>query len=176
MSGLRNIISAWRSGGVRSLGEVEDGTDGTNGVNGWTPILVPEQDGVRTLLKVGDWVGGGGTKPQAGMYLSATGYVSTKAAAFNFNSAKRFAIFSAVSNAQGIAAVSFGTVFADAAAAPSIGHWGIPATAVGGVRTSVVTNTLSKTGVQIKVEAPGLLGSVLNLLVGATVFVIAIEQ
>jgi hypothetical protein len=42
--------------------------------------------------------------------------------------------------------------------------------------TPVLAGTLTKAGVQIKVEAPNILTAVLGLLVGATVFVIAIEQ
>jgi len=148
---------------------------GPEGNDGWTPILAGEADGTRTLIKVVDWTGGEGTKPAIGMYIGTTGYVATKAQAFNFNAAKKFGVFTGVSNAQGIASISFGTTFAESSAVPTIGHWGIPATAVGGTKTSIVAGTLTKTGVQIKAEAPGLLGSVLNLLVGATVFVIATE-
>ncbi|MGF7152521.1 hypothetical protein [Novosphingobium gossypii] len=147
---------------------------GDAGNPAWTPMLAIETDGTARYLKVTDWAGGAGAKPATG-YVGTTG-ITTKANAPNLNAAKKFGVFSGVSNAQGIATISFGTTFADSAAAPTIGHWGIPATAVGGTRTSVVANTLSKTGVQIKAEAPGLLGSVLNLLVGATVFVIATEQ
>lgn len=150
------------------------GGKGDTGNPAWTPMLAIESDGAARYLKVTDWAGGVGTKPAVG-YVGASG-ITTKANAPNLNAAKKFAIYSAVSNASGIATINFGTTFADAAAAPSIGHWGVPATAVGGVKTAPVAGTLSKTGVQIKVEAPGLLGSVLALLVGATVFVIAIEQ
>lgn len=147
---------------------------GDAGNPAWTPVLAIETDGTARYLKVTDWVGGSGTKPGTG-YVGTAG-ITTKANAPNLNAAKKFGVFSGVSNAQGIATISFGTTFAESTAAPTIGHWGIPATAVGGTKTSVVTNTLSKTGVQIKAEAPGLLGSALNLLVGATVFVIATEQ
>ncbi|WP_311267443.1 hypothetical protein [Sphingobium sp. WCS2017Hpa-17] len=149
---------------------------GPEGNDGWTPVLAGELDGVRTLIKVVDWTGGEGTKPATGMYLGTDGYVATKAAAFNFNAAKRFGIFNAITNAQGIAVVSFGTMFDAASAAPSIGFWAIPATAVGGVKATQVAATLAKTGVQIKVEAPNILTAVLTVLVGATVTVIAIEQ
>jgi hypothetical protein len=142
----------------------------------WSPMLAGEADGVRTLIKVIDWFGGQGDKPAAGMYIGTTGYVATKAAGFNFNTAKHFTILTGITNAQGIAAISFGNIFADCAAAPSIGFWAIPAAAVGGVKATQVAGTLSKTGVQIKVEAPNILSAVLTLLVGATVFVIAIEQ
>lgn len=149
---------------------------GPEGNDGWTPVLAGELDGVRTLIKVVDWTGGEGAKPAVGMYLGTAGYVATKAAAFNFNAAKRFGIFTGVSNTQGIAAISFGTMFDSASAAPSVGFWAIPATAVGGVKATQVAGSLSKTGVQIKVEAPNILTAALTILVGATVFVIAIEQ
>lgn len=149
---------------------------GPQGLAAWMPTLAGEADGVRTLIKVIDWFGGGGDKPATGMYLGTAGYVATKAAAFNFNAAKRFGIFTAVTNAQGIPAVPFSNVFETAAGSPSIGFWAIPATAVGGVKATQVASSLSKTGVQIKVEAPNILTAVLTVLVGATVFVIAIEQ
>lgn len=143
----------------------------------WTPVLAGELNGVRTLIKVVDWVGGGGAKPAVGIYLGGSGgYVSTKVEAFNFNAAKRCGIFTGITNAQGIAAISFGTMFDSASVAPSVGIWAIPATAVGGVKASQVVGMLSKAGIQIKVEAPNILTAVLGLLVGATVFVIAIEQ
>jgi len=156
-------------------GEQGDSVEGPQGNSGWTPILAGEADGTRTLIKVAEWTGGQGNKPDTGVYLGTSGYVATKAEAFNFNVAKKFGVFSAVTNAQGVAQVSFGSTFSASAASPTVAHWGVPATAVGGVRTSIVANTLSKTGVQIKAEAPSLLGAVLNLLVGATVYVIASE-
>jgi len=149
---------------------------GPSGNAAWSPMLAGEADGVRTLIKVIDWFGGQGEKPAAGMYIGTTGYVTTKAAAFNFNTAKRFAIFTGITNAQGIAAISFGTMFDSSSASPSVGFWATPATAVGGVKATMVAGSLSKTGVQIKVEAPNILTAVLTLLVGATVTVIAIEQ
>jgi len=60
-----------------------------NGTSGWTPVFTPEQDGTRSLLKVADWMGGSGTKPTIGMYLAASGYITAKAQAFNFNISKR---------------------------------------------------------------------------------------
>jgi hypothetical protein len=155
---------------IRGVG----GSQGNAGAPAWTPMLAIESDGVARYLKVTDWTGGAGTKPDIG-YIGASG-ITIKANAPNLNAAKRFGIFSAQSNASGIATVSFGTLFADATAAPAIGFWGVPATAVGGVKVTQVATTLAKTGVQIKVEAPNILSAVLGVLVGATVFVIAIEQ
>lgn len=152
----------------------QTGQGGDAGAPAWTPMLAIESDGTARYLKVTDWTGGSGAKPATG-YIGAGGIV-TKANAPNLNVAKRFGIFSAVSNAQGVAAVSFGAAFEGAAAAPNIGHFGIPATAVGGVRTSIVAGMLSKAGVQIKVEAPSLLGTILTTLAGATVFIFAAEQ
>lgn len=155
-------------------GEPGSSIKGDAGASAWTPMLVIESDGPARYLKVVDWTGGTGAKPDTG-YIGAAG-VTTKANAPNLNAAKKFGIFSAVSNAQGIANVSFGTTFADAGTTPSIGYWAIPATAVGAIRATPVSGTLSKAGVQVKVEAPNLLSAVLSLLVGASVFVIAIEQ
>ena len=155
-------------------GVAGESVKGDAGNPAWTPMLAIESDGTARYLKVTDWTGGVGTKPSTG-YIGATGIV-TKANAPNLNAAKRFGIFSAVSNAQGIATIGFGTTFADAAAPPTIGYFGVPATAVGGVKTSPVAGTLTKTGVQIKAEAPSLLGTVLTILVGATVFIFAAEQ
>ncbi len=58
------------------------------GNTGWTPVMVGELDGYRTLLRVADWSGGTGSKPATGMYLGTAGYVTTKAAAFDFNPAR----------------------------------------------------------------------------------------
>jgi len=147
---------------------------GDAGNPAWTPMLAIESDGAARYLKVTDWAGGVGTKPATG-YVGSAG-ITTKANAPNLNAAKRFGIFNAMSNASGIATISFGTMFSEVTSAPNIGFWAIPATAVGALRVTQVAGTLAKTGVQIKVEAPNILSGVLNLLVGATVFVIAIEQ
>ncbi|EJL23977.1 hypothetical protein [Novosphingobium sp. AP12] len=147
---------------------------GDQGNPAWTPMLAIESDGAGRFLKVTDWGGGVGEKPGIG-YVGAAG-ITTKSNAPNLNAAKKFGIFSAVSLASGIATISFGTLFADLAAPPSIGFWAVPATAVGGVKCTLVAGTLTKTGAQIKVEAPGLLTQILATLAGATVFVLASEQ
>lgn len=147
---------------------------GDTGNPAWTPMLAIESDGAARYLKVTDWTGGIGTKPEIG-YVGQSG-ITTKVNAPNLNAAKKFGIFSGLSNAQGIATMSFGAMFSEASAAPNIGYWAIPAAAVGALRVTQVAGSLSKASVQIKVEAPNILSGVLNLLVGATVFVIAIEQ
>jgi hypothetical protein len=50
-----------------------DGADGVDGTNGWSPVLAIETDLEARYLKVVDWVGGTGTKPLAGLYVSSTG-------------------------------------------------------------------------------------------------------
>ena len=149
------------------------GEGGSSGLSAWTPLLSPEQDGVRTVLKVSDWVGGSGTKPGTG-YLSSSGIVAAKANAFNFNTAKKFGIFSASTGANGVATVPFGANTFPAS--PAIGYWAIPTIAVGSLRVAPVAGSLSATQVQIKVEAPGLVTGLFAVLTGATVFVLAIES
>lgn len=173
MSGLRKIVTAWRNGGVRSFGVVTDGAPGTNGTNGWTPILLPEQDGTRTLLKVADWVGGSGTKPTAGQYLAAGAYVADKALAFNFNTAKRVRIYSATTNASGVATIDYSAL--GLTVAPQVAA--LPATTpvLSGPTRSTVS-TVTTTGCSVTVQQQAILTGVLSLLVGATANVVVIEQ
>jgi len=174
MTGLRKIVTAWRNGGVRQFGAVADGVNGTNGVNGWTPILAPEADGTRTLLKVMDWVGGSGTKPAAGMNLATTGYVLAKAAAFNFNAAKRVLPFSAdPTSAQGVIAINFAS--AGFTAPPAV--IALPATTpILAGATSTIISGVTKDGCVATVRQAALLSAVTSLLLGATANILAIEQ
>lgn len=170
MSGLRKIVTAWRSGGSRTFGEV---ADGANGTNGWTPVLLPEQDGTRTLLKVADWVNGSGAKPEAGMYLGAGAYVATKAAAFNFNSAKRVMLASAQTNGSGVAAINY--VAAGFTIAPVV--IALPATTAvlsGATRSTV--SAITATGCTVTVQQQAVLTGIVSLLTGATANVLVIEQ
>jgi hypothetical protein len=48
------------------------GPAGTNGIDGWTPIFGIISDGDRRVLKVIDWIGGGGVKPDIG-YVTSDG-------------------------------------------------------------------------------------------------------
>lgn len=75
--------------GLSDMPGASDRLNGANGSSGWTPVFAPEQDGTRSLLRVTDWMGGTGAKPQTGLYLAPGGYVPAKANAFNFNIAKR---------------------------------------------------------------------------------------
>jgi hypothetical protein len=52
------------------------GLNGDDGDDGWTPRFAVVSDGARRVLEVVDWFGGTGTKPDAGMYVGATGYVA----------------------------------------------------------------------------------------------------
>lgn len=162
MSGLRKIVTAWRNGGVRSFGVVTDGAPGANGTNGWTPILLPEQDGTRTLLKVADWVNGGGTKPATGQYLAAGAYVTDKAAAFNFNTAKRVRVYQATTNASGVATIDYSA---------------LPATtAVLSGPTRSTVSAITATGCTVTVQQQAILTGIISLLTGATANVVVIEQ
>lgn len=52
-----------------------DGAAGADGADGWSPVFAAETDGSRSVLKVVDWTGGTGTKPDTGVYVGATGFV-----------------------------------------------------------------------------------------------------
>lgn len=53
-----------------------DSAPGAQGYNGWTPELALAADGTRIVEQVVDWFGGTGTKPEVGVYVSATGFIS----------------------------------------------------------------------------------------------------
>lgn len=149
-------------------------TPGPGGNDGWTPVLAGELDGTRTLIKVIDWTGGKGTKPTTGMYIGTTGYVTTKAAAFNFNAAKRVMTVSGVTNAQGIATIDLTSYGFTAAPAAVV----LPAQTTllsGPTRSTIVTGSVTKTSVQVKVEQQAVLTGIVSLLVGATANVLLIE-
>lgn len=148
---------------------------GPIGPNGWTPILAGELDGNRTLMKVIDWTGGGSEKPAIGMYIGTTGYVTTKAAAFNFNAAKR------VMTVQGITAAVTGIATIDLTpygfSNPPVAV-ALPAATValsGPTRSTIVAGTVTKTSLQIKVEQQGLVTGVVSALAGAMANAILIE-
>lgn len=144
----------------------------TDGTNGWSPVLSAEADGTRSLLKVGDWIGGSGAKPATG-YIGTTGMVTTKTAAFNFNLVKRVDIFAGTTNAQGLAVIPFSPAFATAPAKalPSA----VPNVLSGPVKAEIVDGTLTKSGCTVKVTASALVTGVVSALAGATVSVIVIE-
>lgn len=147
---------------------------GPAGPNGWTPIIVGEADGTRTLMRVADWVGGKGTKPATGYIgpANATGLVA-RAAAFNFNAIKRVDIFTGISGANGVATIVFDPPFAavPAKALPQA----VPNVLAGPVKAELVANSLTKTGCQVRVTTTALLTGVISALAGASVTVIAIE-
>jgi hypothetical protein len=147
--------------------------EGPPGSAGWTPMPVIEEDGAARYYKIVDWVGGSGTKPATG-YLGTSG-VTDKAHASNLNAAKRFGIFSATTNASGVATVLFGFTPA-LAAPPSIAIFPpVPLVLGGALKAEEVAASRTATQVQIKVTQQSLLGAITNLL-GATVAVLAIEQ
>lgn len=157
---------------LADAGPKGDGAAGQDGLNGWTPILAGEADGTRTLIKVADWAGGEGTKPATGIYIGTTGYVSTKAAAFNFNAAKRVITASGVTNAQGVAAIDYSAMAF--AAAPMVVP--LPATtpALSGPTRSAVS-AITKNGCTVTVQQQAILTGLLSFLVGATANVLVIE-
>ncbi len=46
------------------------------GQKGWSPVLNTVEDGDRVVLRVSDWIGGEGTKPSVGGYISPDGFAS----------------------------------------------------------------------------------------------------
>ena len=59
------------------------GATGINGLNGWSPVLKTVSRGDDVVLQIYDWVGGAGTKPTVGQYLSSNGLVINIANADN---------------------------------------------------------------------------------------------
>lgn len=51
------------------------GEPGDSGLDGWAPIMAVIPDGERRVLKVTDWAGGEGEKPEAGWFLGPAGPV-----------------------------------------------------------------------------------------------------
>ena len=52
------------------------GNTGADGLNGWSAVLKTVPRGNDIVLQIYDWVGGTGTKPTVGQYLSSNGLVS----------------------------------------------------------------------------------------------------
>lgn len=59
------------------------GVAGSHGFNGWSAVLKTVSRGDDVVLQIHDWVGGTGTKPTTGQYLSSNGLVSNIANADN---------------------------------------------------------------------------------------------
>lgn len=143
---------------------------GDEGQSAWTPMLAPEQDGTRTLIKVADWFGGTGTKPATG-YMAAGGMVADKAQAFNFNAAKRVLVLSAQTNASGVATINFGTTFA---APPNVRALPATTAVLSGATRSTVSN-VTTTQCTVTVQQQAVLTGLVSLLTGATANVIVVE-
>jgi hypothetical protein len=144
-------------------------SDGKNGASAWTPMLAIEADGTARYLKVVDWSGGTGTKPEVG-YVGTT-EITTKAKAPNLNAAKRVAFFSGVSITNGIASITF----TGYTAPPSVAVVSAtPAVLLGAVKAELVAGSVTKDGCQVKVTTASLAG-IVSALLGATVTVLTIE-
>lgn len=68
--------------GIWNVVEGGSGGGGTSGHNGWTPLFAIINDGERNIVRITDWIGGGGTKPSIG-YLGITGIVNNISQATN---------------------------------------------------------------------------------------------
>lgn len=153
------------------------GPSGSEGNDGWTPVFAGVLDGTRTVIRVVDWTGGEGTKPATGQYIGPAGYVSTVAAAFNFNAAKRVRVFSGLTNAStGIATIDYSSLALTAV--PQLIP--LPPTLValsGPTRTTVQTSPAPTTSsYQVKVEQQALLTAIVSVLGGVTANVLVIES
>lgn len=87
-SGQTQVVELISIGGVTYAMVIDANTSSTNGLNGWTPVLATHVDGDRTLLRVSDWTGGGGTKPATGLFIGASGFVADMAQAVSVRGAK----------------------------------------------------------------------------------------
>ena len=144
----------------------------TPGPNGWSPVFAGEADGTRTLMRVIDWTGGQGTKPDAGMYIGTSGYVTTKAAAFNFNIQKRVRAYSQTTGAGGVAVIDYSAM--GFTVSPQV----LPLSATGTVVTAPTRATVydvTTTTAKVRVEAMTAVTSLWNALLGATANVLVIE-
>lgn len=142
------------------------------GPKGWSPVFAGEPDGTRTLFKLVDWTGGEGEKPAIGLYVGSNGYVAAKAAAFNFNPAKRSMTLSAQTNAQGVA--TFDLTPYGFASPPSV--TALPATpAVISGPTFSAVGTVTKTSAVVTVRQQALLTAIVSLLAGATANIFVVE-
>ncbi|AHE55545.1 hypothetical protein NX02_19425 [Sphingomonas sanxanigenens DSM 19645 = NX02] len=183
MSVRLNVVGGALINGARIepyMAQKGDSVKGDIGPSGWTPVLAGEADGTRTLIKVVDWLGGQGVKPQVGMYIgpaNSGGYVQAKADAFNFNAAKRVFVLAAATNAQGAANFLFN---AAAGINPSFTLppivKALPATTSvlsGPTRTAITAVTA--TGCTANVQQQAILTGVLSALAGATANILVIE-
>jgi len=80
----------------RSYVQVRQMGSGPAGQDGWTPSFAIELDGERRVLRVIDWVGGEGTKPQTGWYVGVTGLVEAVADAVDIRGLQGWAGWSPV--------------------------------------------------------------------------------
>lgn len=73
--GNRKAFVSWSDNTALVTATGAVGPSGPPGPQGWSPELATVSDGARRVLQVVDWVGGLGTKPDAGDYVGATGLV-----------------------------------------------------------------------------------------------------
>ena len=81
MQPMKGLISALPAGPKGDKGDV--------GALGWSPVFSVENDGTRRVLRITDWTGGGGTKPNlpANPYLGSAGLVATAPEAISIRGA-----------------------------------------------------------------------------------------
>ena len=80
-NGYQGTQTQWLQSLVGATGAT--GAKGSDGLNGWSPVLKTVARGNDVVLQISDWLGGSGTKPTTGQYLSSNGLVSNIANADN---------------------------------------------------------------------------------------------
>ncbi len=58
------------------------------GQKGWSPALAVTREGARSVLKVFDWAGGEGAKPETGLYVGLNGLTADISAAMDMRGEK----------------------------------------------------------------------------------------
>lgn len=133
-----------------------NGTNGDNGFDGWTPVFSIIIDGQRTVLQVSSWIGGSGTPPDSGQYISSSGFTTDITAAIDIRGAQGVKGDPFNINASGLlsdrnAYDNEGTGFTYLATdtgdvyiknSPLPGDWGPPISFVGDRGWSPVLNTV----------------------------------
>lgn len=66
----------------------DKGDVGVTGVSAWTPVLSIETTSEKDVLKVSDWFGGSGNKPEINRYIGISGFVNTFGEAVNIKGQK----------------------------------------------------------------------------------------
>lgn len=134
----------------------DSGLNGDNGLNGWTPVIAIISDGERRVMQVVSWMGGSGTAPTSGVYVSLGGFTTDISLAIDIRGAIGPQGEPFVINAEGLLsdrntyddeATGFTFLATDTGDvyiknSPLTGDWGPPISFVGDKGWSPVLNTV----------------------------------